>query len=155
MTISEMPILTCVTSPHDDVTEPVCPLADYDLGAYVKRSQEALRRNKSNTKLLASMAHSMVSGGASYSNNANNESSSSALEPASVRHIVYYRPSYDPFTDETDSTNIVPQQQLDQPLLTLFEETLRLAGRELHRPLAKTIYKYGVQKCSTMFKQRA
>ena len=118
--------MTCVTNPHDEKIEPICPLADYDLGAYVRKAQEAqqgLRRNKSSSKLLSEL-----------NSNAN-------LEPASVRKITYYRPTYNPLTDETDSSNIESDQSIDQSLLTLFEETLRLSGRKTTRPFGKAFFK--------------
>ena len=113
-----------MTNPHDEKIEPICPLADYDLGAYVRKAQEPqLRRNKSSSKLLSEL-----------NSNAN-------LEPASVRKITYYRPTYNPLTDETDSSNIESDQMIDQSLLTLFEETLRLSGRKTTRPFGKAFFK--------------
>lgn len=130
--IKKIPILTCVTSPHDEVIMPVCPLDEYDLGSFVKKSQETtgLRRNRSSSKLLGS-------------SNASSDikSSSAALEPASVRHVTYYRPAFDPLSDETDDSNISPNKNIDQSLLTLFEEALRLAAREPARPMYKALYK--------------
>ena len=130
-----IPILTVVTSPHDQPNEsPVCDLGAYDLGAYVKKHQDAaatagLRRNKSSSRLLG--------------NNSASDSVSvvTSLEPASVRPLTYYRPTYNPLTDETDSSNITPDQHIDQALLTLFEETLRLAGRKPTRPFGKAFFK--------------
>jgi energy-coupling factor transporter ATP-binding protein EcfA2 len=133
--VKRIPILTVVTSPHDQTAEsPVCDLAAYDLGAYVKKHQDAaatagLRRNKSSSRLL---------GGNSASDSA---SVVTSLEPASVRPLTYYRPTYNPLTDETDSSNITPDQHIDQALLTLFEETLRLAGRKPTRPFGKAFFK--------------
>jgi len=124
--IKKIPILTCVTSPHDYSTEetdcePICPLADYDLGAFVRKSQEGhIRRNRSKQNLEANR-------------------SATVLDPASVREILYYRPAFDPLSDETDSSNIKPDQTIDQSLLTLFEESLRLATREQPRPFHKKI----------------
>ena len=132
-----------MTSPHDDISKPVCPLDDYDLGAYVKKSQEcaSLRRNRSSSRLLSS--HNNSNNGNAAGNDARNvrNSSAAALEPASVRRVTYYRPAFDPLSDETDSSNISPNKTLDQSLLTLFEEALRLAAREPARPYYKAIYK--------------
>lgn len=130
--VKRIPILTCVTNPHDESIEPICPLSAYDLGAYVRKAQEAaqgagLRRNKSTSRLLD--AHSVSS------------AHLTSLEPASVRQITYYRPTYNPLTDETDSSNIKSDQQIDQSLLTLFEETLRLSGRKTTRPFGKAFFK--------------
>jgi len=127
--VKRIPILTVVTSPHDQSIEPVCDLAAYDLGAYVKKHQDAaaaagLRRNKSSSRLLGTDTTVVTS-----------------LEPSSVRPITYYRPTYNPLTDETDSSNIAPDQHIDQALLTLFEETLRLAGRKPTRPFGKAFFK--------------
>jgi hypothetical protein len=97
-------------------------LADYDLGAFARKSQEGtIRRNRSKQNLEAS------------------RSSATVLDPASVREMLFYRPAFDPLSDETDSSNITPEQTIDQSLLTLFEESLRLATREQPRPFHKKI----------------
>jgi hypothetical protein len=144
--IKKIPILTCVTSPHDataDEMVPVCPLAEYDLSAYVRRAPDGpssasgsgtgghnLRRNKSAADVIT---NNNTSGGAG--------GGASSIEPAAVRQITYYRPAFDPLTDETDSTNITPNQTIDKSLLTLFEETLRLAGRKPQPKFGKAFMK--------------
>jgi hypothetical protein len=119
--IRKMPILTCVTTPHGAPhdTSPVHELKDYDLGSFVRKSQDggqaSMRRNHSLSRL--SMGHP-------------SPQPLNLCEPATVRKMQYYAPEYDMLNDESDISSIVPTKEIDQSLLQLFEDTLRVAQRE-------------------------
>lgn len=118
-----MPILTCVTTPQNAVNNdasPVHELKDYDLGAFIRKTQDgghsSMRRNHSLSRL--SMGHPSPS------------QPLNLCEPATVRRTTFYQPEYDLLNDESDISSIKPTKEIDSQLLQLFEDTLRVAQRE-------------------------
>ena len=118
----EMPILTCVTTPHGEVNRvPVYETSSYDMSAQVRSNSlsgqsSGMRRNSSTGRLTGGHKSSF--------------SAANLCEPRVCREVTYYAPDYNPVTDESETENIQPDNEINNGLLRLFDDILRVSQRD-------------------------
>jgi hypothetical protein len=119
--VKKMPILTCVTSPHGEVKQvPVYETSSYDMSAQVRSNSvsgpsSGMRRNSSTGRLTGGHKSSF---------------SQNLCEPRVCREVTYYAPDYNPVTDESETDNIQPDNDINNGLLRLFDDILRVSQRD-------------------------